>query len=189
MPDTTPVYALPFQALTDAPNGPTLGEDLALAVEDQIARLDAAIATINGLAIATASETTVQGPYSSATPDPGAQACGVAFTAPASGAVVVHWHADFWSAINDHVSFVSMEVRTGAPIGGGVVQVGANSNDALKVSGNVVTGVEPRIAAGTWRPITGLTPGSAYHVRLMHFCEAGGNISVFYRKVLVVPAL
>lgn len=37
----TPVYSLPYQSLTDAPNGPTLGADLALAVEAELARIDA----------------------------------------------------------------------------------------------------------------------------------------------------
>lgn len=46
---TTPVYALPFQGLTDPPNGPTLGEDLALAVEAELARIDAVDASQNTL--------------------------------------------------------------------------------------------------------------------------------------------
>lgn len=37
---TTAVYALPYQAVTDAPNGPVLGQALADAVEAQIVRLD-----------------------------------------------------------------------------------------------------------------------------------------------------
>lgn len=37
----TPVYSLPYQSLTDAPNGPTLGAELALAVEAELARIDA----------------------------------------------------------------------------------------------------------------------------------------------------
>lgn len=38
---TTPTYALPYQSLTVAPNGPTLGQDLAEAVETELARIDA----------------------------------------------------------------------------------------------------------------------------------------------------
>lgn len=41
---TTPVYALPYETLTDAPNGPDLGRLLALAVETELARIDAAAA-------------------------------------------------------------------------------------------------------------------------------------------------
>jgi hypothetical protein len=41
---TTPVYALRYQALTDPPDGATLGEDLALDIEDELARVDATAA-------------------------------------------------------------------------------------------------------------------------------------------------
>lgn len=40
MPGSTPTYGLPYQTNTDPPNGPTLGQNLAEAVEGQIARLD-----------------------------------------------------------------------------------------------------------------------------------------------------
>lgn len=43
---TTPVYALPYQGLTDAPHGPNLGQQLALAVETELVRVDADIAAI-----------------------------------------------------------------------------------------------------------------------------------------------
>ncbi len=41
---TTPIYGLPYQGLTDSPNGASLGADLALAVETELARIDADIA-------------------------------------------------------------------------------------------------------------------------------------------------
>lgn len=49
MPSTTPNYALPYQTLADAPDGPSLGEDLALAVDVELARIDAAAARRVGL--------------------------------------------------------------------------------------------------------------------------------------------
>lgn len=36
----TPIYSLPYQALADPPDGAGLGEDLALAVEAELARID-----------------------------------------------------------------------------------------------------------------------------------------------------
>lgn len=36
----TPIYSLPYQALSDPPDGAGLGEDLALAVEAELARID-----------------------------------------------------------------------------------------------------------------------------------------------------
>lgn len=46
MAGTTPTYALPYQTLDDPPDGPSLGEDLALAVEDELERIDAAAASL-----------------------------------------------------------------------------------------------------------------------------------------------
>jgi hypothetical protein len=40
----TPIYSLPYQSLSDPPNGAGLGEDLALAVEDELSRLDGDVA-------------------------------------------------------------------------------------------------------------------------------------------------
>jgi len=40
MPGTTPVYGLRYQELSDPPNGPNLGQHLALDVEAQLVRLD-----------------------------------------------------------------------------------------------------------------------------------------------------
>ena len=40
MPAITPVYGFPFQTLTDPPDGPNLGEDLALAVEAALRSVD-----------------------------------------------------------------------------------------------------------------------------------------------------
>lgn len=193
MTDTTPTYALPFYEDSDAPNLPDATQTLALAVEDELERIDAAVATLNALTTAVAADANTEGPYSSTTATAGTNVCGVAFTAPASGSVLVHWHADFWSSQTDKVSFVSMEVRTGATVtagaGSGSQVVASNSNDSLKVAGSVTAGVEARVAAGTFRLITGLTPGNSYHVRLMHFTEVSGNITVFYRKVMVQPML
>jgi hypothetical protein len=40
MPGATPTYGFPYQTLADLPDGPSLGEDLANAVETEIARID-----------------------------------------------------------------------------------------------------------------------------------------------------
>jgi hypothetical protein len=43
---TTPIYGLRYQGSNDAPDGPMLGENLALDVEDELARIDAAITAL-----------------------------------------------------------------------------------------------------------------------------------------------
>lgn len=45
MPGSTPTYALPYQLLSDAPDGSALGQNLAEAVETELARIDAAANT------------------------------------------------------------------------------------------------------------------------------------------------
>lgn len=43
---TTPIYALPYQSLTDPPDGPSLGQDLAEAVETELDRIDDDVAAL-----------------------------------------------------------------------------------------------------------------------------------------------
>ncbi|WP_213452902.1 hypothetical protein [Rhizomonospora bruguierae] len=49
---TTPVYGLPYQGTNDPPDGPILGQALALAVEAEVQRLDAAVRHYEGAASA-----------------------------------------------------------------------------------------------------------------------------------------
>lgn len=46
---TTPIYELPYQGTSDPPNGPLLGEQLALAVEAEIQRIDQTLGVISGM--------------------------------------------------------------------------------------------------------------------------------------------
>lgn len=190
MPDTTPTYGLPFYiTATDPPDLGQATEDLALAVEDELTRIDAAIATINGLSVAIGSNSTTEGPYSSNTPTAGTAVCSAVFVAPPSGSVLVHLKAYFQSAINDKAAIVGIEVRTGATIGGGSVQTAASTFEGLVLSGTVTSGVPLKMNSSTPRLITGLTPGNSYHVRVMHSTETGGNITLFYRSIIVVPVV
>lgn len=50
---STSVYALPYQALTDSPHGPNLGEDLAEAVEAELQRIDTQLAALSAENIGT----------------------------------------------------------------------------------------------------------------------------------------
>ncbi len=191
MPDTTPIYGLRFQELGDAPDGPGLGEDLALDVEAELTRIDAAIAAINNLATVRDDEVADEAAYSGAAWIPGATPCAVAFTAPPSGAVMVHLKACFLSSINDKAVWIDSEVKTGAILGSGAVVSGgtANNNDGLVLGGTVTSGVPLKLDAGTFKLITGLTPGNSYNARVMYATEVGGNITILYRQLVVVPVL
>lgn len=43
---TTPVYGWPYELLSQPPDGASLGEDLSLAIEDDVARIDALLAAV-----------------------------------------------------------------------------------------------------------------------------------------------
>lgn len=47
---TTPIYGLPYQALTDIPQGAALGRNLADGIEAQLARIDSDVADLMTLA-------------------------------------------------------------------------------------------------------------------------------------------
>jgi hypothetical protein len=187
MPDTTPIYSLPFLELGDPPDLASGTEDLATAVEAKFVTVDASVAAITNLTPVVGAESTAQAPYSSTTFTAGTQQCTAAFTAPPSGIVVVHWKAYFQAAINDKMSFVGCEIRTGSTPGGGSVQVAANSTDVIAIAGTVTSGVPVRLKGSTYKLITSLTPGNSYHARVMYQTETGGNITVFTREVMIVP--
>jgi hypothetical protein len=187
----TPIYDLPYLEIDDSPDIASATQDLAEAVEAELDRIDDSIAAINALAPARDDEPTDEAAYSGAAWIAGATPCAVAFVAPSSGAVMVHLKAYFLSSINDKGVFVDSEIKTGATLGSGTVVSGgaANSNDGLVLSGTVTSGVPLKLNAGTAKLVTGLSPGSSYNARVMYVTETGGNITILYRQLIVVPVL
>lgn len=185
----TPIYGFPYQGLNDPPDGPSLGEDLATAIETKFSSVDSAISAINALAPTVASST-VNVSTSSTTFVPGATAFGVSFVAPPSGAVFITMSCYFQQTQDGGVALVSHTVRTGATIGSGtVVGVAANSNRAL-VAGGPVDAAQPIYFQGSRRTLwTGLTPGAAYNARVEMAVDLGGGCNVFYRELQVEPSL
>ena len=41
--------------------------------------------------------------------------------------------------------------------------------------------------AGTWRRVTGLTPGTAYNAVTVHKVLSAGNATIFSRSIMVSP--
>ena len=191
MSDATANWSLPYQEENDAPDGPSLGQDLAEAVDAALTTIDNKVAAVNAMATAGAKATNTEGPTSSVTMTPGGTVCGTTFVAPASGQVMVHLKAYFQQNATDNVAIVSTEIRAGSTIGSGAVVSGgtANGNDALAIGRHVGSGEEATLNAGTPRWVSGLTPGNTYNVRTMHQTTSGGSITLFYREVIVVPML
>lgn len=64
MAGSTPTYGLPYQTNTDPPNGPLLGEELAEAVETELARIEGTIPTSEtGLKVSATSGTMTSGTF------------------------------------------------------------------------------------------------------------------------------
>ncbi|MFC5268472.1 hypothetical protein ACFPJ1_40740 [Kribbella qitaiheensis] len=143
----------------------------------------------NGLATVRDDETADEAAYSGATWIPGSTPCAVAFTAPPSGAVMVHMKACILSSINDKAVWVDSEIKTGASLGSGSVVSGgtANNNDGIVLGGTVTSGVPLKLDSGTFKLVSGLTPGNSYNARVMYATEVGGNITILYRQLVVVP--
>ena len=186
---TTPVYAIPYPVLGDAPNGPSQMQALALEVETELVRIDAAIATLNGLDTAFAGTTTDETGFTNTSYAAGGTPVGVAFTAPASGKVAITFSAGFLQNINTFVTIVSCEVKTGGTVGSGTLAgAGANGDRALLCGRAVNSGAVAQLQASRRVLYTGLTAGATYNVRMMHAVD-GGSGTITYREVMVEPLL
>lgn len=107
----------------------------------------------------------------------GGTTCGVAFIAPPSGLVLVHFSASLLNS-GANFSIMSFEVRTGGSVGSGTVFLAA---DDSRIVGYVGTG---QLDLGRTLPVSGLTAGSTYNARQMFRVTAGTG--TFLRKNLTV---
>lgn len=110
-----------------------------------------------------------------------ANICGVAFTAPPSGKVVLLWNVD---QDNSAAGFVatSIAIRTGSTVGSGASVLAAGFSTA-KIDYN---GSQTR--DGCSHPYTGLTPGTVYNAYLEHLTSTGTG-TFQWRSVVVLPQL
>jgi len=107
--------------------------------------------------------------------------CGVAFTAPTTGRVLVTFKGNLFNDTAAQFTALSHVIRTGSTVGAGTTFQAATDDNAL-----VNTGTNPVIVSST-ELITGLTPGDIYNVRLEH--RVGANIGTILRRwVVVSPA-
>lgn len=97
----------------------------------------------------------------------GGVTCGVVFTAPASGTIVVHNSCDSFTSATAFI-YCSFEVREGVTIGSGTVVDAADDATALKHQTNFQTFGMTRSTR-----VSGLTPGAQYNVRQMFRVQSG----------------
>jgi hypothetical protein len=106
-------------------------------------------------------------------------ACGLAFVAPASGIVVVHFAtAGFNSGANDNKTTV--QVRNGNVLGAGTVFYTAVDNDMILFTGAAT------YRKGSFVTVGFMTAGNTYNVQMLHRTSAG-TMTVLYRSVTVCP--
>lgn len=106
--------------------------------------------------------------------------CGVAFTAPTSGAVKIDYSADLDNALSTASTNLAPVVRTGSTVGSGATILAASLDTCIR---NV--GTDDR-RYGASLLLEGLTPGSSYNVRLEH--RVSGNTgTIQQRNVVVMP--
>lgn len=183
----TPVYGIPYPVLGDSPNGPSQMQALALKVETELIRVDAAIASINALDTSFGGST-VDETFTSTTFTPGGTVVGTTFVAPASTKVLIHYSVYMDSSLNTNAALFSFEMKTGGTIGSGtLVATAANAERAI-VCGKAVNASAPALlGAGNTAYYTGLTAGATYNVRTMLASDLGNTCHVYYRQIMVVP--
>ncbi len=107
--------------------------------------------------------------------------CGIAFTAPTTGRVVVWFRSQLLNNTGGQSTFVSFVLRDGSTVGSGASVLAASDTRALIHAGTDTP------QAGTFETVTGLTPGNAYNVRMEHRVT-GGVGTLLNRSISVAPA-
>lgn len=110
-----------------------------------------------------------------------ANICGVAFTAPPSGKVLLLYLA---YQVNSGVGYTltTPEVRSGSTVGSGTVLLVAHDDRCIQN-----TGTSPQRLSGSYL-LSGLTAASLYNVALNHLVQSGTG-TFLRREVTVVPLL
>ncbi len=112
-----------------------------------------------------------------------ANICGVAFTAPPSGKVMLHWESACSNNTGTNTAICAPAIREGSTVGSGTVFLAAA--DERSIWSTTTTG--PRIGASA--KVEGLTPGTVYNVALEHRANSAGTATFQGREVTVVPQL
>lgn len=135
-----------------------------------------------------AEDSTAISGFTSSTPSAGSPVVGFVFVAPPGGSVYVTVSGIVEQAANTNTAHIGYEVRAGGTIGSGTVTLSASFLRAIQAGTAVITGAPSTAAGSHRRMLSGLTPGSTYNVRAMHWVSSGSG-TVKNRAVLVEPVL
>lgn len=176
MADTTPTYGWPYQEATDPPDGASLGEDLALAVEATVSALATATThTVgtNGTAANTTGSTSTT-PVLASTP------ISVTFVAPASGKILFVGQVIAQSSSTGNGQ-AGVMIRAGGTPGSGTIVYDPSTEPNAKMSQNMAAGT---LGASVVDIVTGLTPGATYHGSVVQW-TASGTVTLFAQKLTI----
>lgn len=110
----------------------------------------------------------------------GGTACGIAFVAPPSGAVLIHNSSVCDNDSTAQRSYCTFRVRTGTTIGSGSDVVAAADANAIYNLGTADN------CYGRAIHITGLSPGGDYNVQQLFKTSNAANVATFLSKHLIV---
>lgn len=176
---TTPVYGLPFQGLTDQPDGASLGEDLALAVEAELARIDGDVSgidtrvtTLEGTSLLVASSYKTSGDTSTAPAFVITHS--LTFTAVSGEVYTARWSGSISGSNSGNSGVLTLvhaaggSVTTGSTVmtGGGIMVVTAPAGD-----------VDPGIFLE--REFTATASGSYTIGLLLNFFSGAGTMTAY----------
>jgi hypothetical protein len=130
--------------------------------------------------------TAVNNTYGTQSTSGGYSDCVVVFTAPESGRAMIHWSGGVRNiaAASGPVAYLSPEIRAGATAGVGTVLLAADDTRSVRTN---LAGNETVRAGASHTLVTGLTPGAAYNVRILHRVTSQTG-EFFQRGLLVAPA-
>jgi hypothetical protein len=187
---TTPIFAFPYPALTDAPNGAAQIQALAEAVETELNATNADVTAVQTVTNKFATGATVQnfqaalanftGTSYTETFTTSNTPAAVAFVAPPSGIVLIHMRSWLDNNLTAGRTYVGWVLRNGAVIGSGTTVLAAN--DARAIHNSSAEDIE----AGATFYVSGLTAGNSYNVRNAGRTTSGNGESQ-NRELIVQP--
>lgn len=178
----TPVYSFPYPGTGDSPHGPNQVKALADAVEAKFITVDAAVAALQNPAdTAFNIEQVATGSTSSASYTAtltGGVACGLSFTAPPSGKVMIFNNGLEAASATAQLAYCTIRVRTGSTIGSGSDVLAAADDWAIVTKEDFFEG------KGRSKMVPALTPGALYNVQQLFRSSSG--TAQFSGKELIV---
>lgn len=112
---------------------------------------------------------------------------GVAFVAPPSGKVTIHWGTHIGNTALGGNSYATIHVRTGSSVGSGTDVLTAADVRAIRNQSSTATDQDTS-GQNRSKTVAGLTPGNSYNVTMDSRVTAGTG-AYENRNIQVVPTL